>query len=302
MKLFKRVLATGLVLCLGVLSMANTTFAVESQEAEGSIHYVRYDLEEGERESFTSITTGETEKIKPDFGVMGPSPVPNVIFDDNWTRVTNTTTFPYRAIAYLEMTWNVNGKKYVHTGTGFAAGDGKVLTAAHNLYNLSDDNIPHGEAPDSIKVVFGKNGSSAYRTATATEFYINSEWESHEDANYDYGVIIVPTSVTDYTGHFGLDYEANTSTRYTLSGYPYSGNYGGKYLYTASGKADTVNSKTIYHYLNATGGVSGAPLYSSDWYAVGLHTWSYGSENDPDAFNKATRVTRDVIDFVRNAG
>ena len=143
---------------------------------------------------------------------------------------------------------------------------------------------------------------SAYRTATATEFYINSEWESHEDANYDYGVIIVPTSVTDYTGHFGLDYEANTSTRYTLSGYPYSGNYGGKYLYTASGKADTVNSKTIYHYLNATGGVSGAPLYSSDWYAVGLHTWSYGSENDPDAFNKATRVTRDVIDFVRNAG
>ena len=125
MKLFKRVLATGLVLCLGVLSMANTTFAVESQEAEGSIHYVRYDLEEGERESFTSITTGETERIKPDFGVMGPSPVPNVIFDDNWTRVTNTTTFPYRAIAYLEMTWNVNGKKYVHTGTGFAAGDWK---------------------------------------------------------------------------------------------------------------------------------------------------------------------------------
>lgn len=206
-------------------------------------------------------------------------------YDNNWTKVTTPREFPYRSIAYLKIYFPSG----FQSGTGFALAPGKIVTAAHCLYNLKSGH--EGETPTRIEVYFGWNNGSSYRTAkaTASAFHVNDMWDSYLDANYDYGVIDIDSTITSATGRLGRKTSVSGSTDYTLTGIPYDNEkYFGYYMYTDTGRIDDWDSRTIQHSLNCCGGISGAPLYDSDYYAVGLHTWSNSS------YGTATRITSDL--------
>lgn len=210
-------------------------------------------------------------------------------YDDNWTKVTSPNSFPYRAIAYLLIHFPSGNQ----TGTGFVLASGKVVTAAHCLYNVKSGHV--GETPTSIDVYFGWNNGSNYNyvNAKASAFHVNSMWDSYLDANYDYGVIDINSSITDATGRFGRKTTVSSSTKYTLTGIPYDQEvYFGKYMYTDTGKVDSWTTRTIQHSLNCCGGISGAPLYDPDNYVVGLHTWSNST------YGTATRITSDLVSML----
>lgn len=210
-------------------------------------------------------------------------------YDDNWTRVSSPTSFPYCAIAFLKIYFPSG----TQTGTGFVLASGKVVTAAHCLYNLHDGHV--GETPTSITVYFGWNNQNSVQsvTAQASAFHVNSKWDSNLDANYDYGVIDINSSITSVTRKFTYSKTVNANTKYTLTGIPYDKKvYFGNYMYTDTGKVDSWDDRTIQHSLNCCGGISGAPLYDSDNKVVGLHTWS------TDEYGTATRITNDLISML----
>lgn len=93
---------------------------------------------------------------------------------------------------------------------------GIVLTAAHNLSPVS------GNTPVRAITRFGAKGGTqvAVATTTATAWEVNAEWAYNKNANYDYAVIDVPTTVSTSTGYFGYTVSVDSSTQYTLSGYP----------------------------------------------------------------------------------
>lgn len=132
---------------------------------------------------------------------------------------------------------------------------------------------------------------------------LNDEWDTNKNADYDYGVLMVPSSIGAATGSFGWTTSISTSTAYILSGYPYiEGNatYNGRQMRTGSGRISSGNiyTRRFVHGINCSPGVSGAPVYSSDQRVIGIHTWGY-NEADGRAGGDATKITSSMASFIR---
>ena len=200
-----------------------------------------------------------------------------VIGADERVQIANTSLYPFRAVAQLQLYDQFAQLTGLCTGTFI--GPDTLLTAAHCLYD------PIAGWTHDVAVIPGKNGAfEPYGYAFAANFWVPDGWiDTGGSTLYDWGVIKMPSPALGATvGWFAV---ANLTTS-TLSrsdfmpaivGYP-----GDKPLGTmwAGSKPQflSVGAFNLSYDVDTAAGQSGSAIFSlntGEWflgYIVGVHT------------------------------
>ena len=214
--------------------------------------------------------------------------IESVIDTDERHQVTDTTVFPYRAIAFLVI--SSTGGDY--SCTGFFISEDVVATAGHCVHGTG-----LGGWATSITVYPGRNGDTApYGSATSTSLYAPQEWIDNEDDRFDYGAIKLDSALGMTTGWLGygvkLD-EKLVKVNVRIFGYPADKPFAT--MWGTKRKIKGVAPEKLFYKIDTAGGQSGSPVYgkvsnSCQTCAFGIHAYGTGIEPYPGS-NSATRVT-----------
>jgi len=217
--------------------------------------------------------------------------------DDDRIQVEATTSYPWRAVTQLGVTWP-NGDKGLCSGS--LIGKRAVVTAGHCLYSHEQ-----GGHATSVLVSPGRNGDVyPFGSQYGSTIIAKRGWTENKDYDYDYGAIILPdTYLSDQVGYFGFRQENDDSLQSTTinrSGYP-GGPTNGRRQFFTSGTIDQVSSRRFFYFLDSRGGASGGPVWvleNDNRYVVGIHNSGYegGCTVGP---NGAVRVQSSVYDFMQ---
>jgi len=249
----------------------------------------------GEAETYTEVggEAGAVTEVQGFVEAGPPGPTPETAQEivhgaDDRVLVSGTTVYPWRTICHLEIT-APNGKTYI--GTGATIGPRVVLTAGHCVYLHGD-----GGWARSIRVIAGRNGNGMpYGDAVGTFYHSVKGWTDSHDSDYDYGVIVLPTSkklgnTVGWMGLANLSFTSLLGLRVNSSGYPGDKPYGTQWwnanviLY--------VTGRRLYYQIDTMGGQSGSPVWrykDGQRHIIGVHTTG-GSP-----FNGATRLCEPVF-------
>lgn len=216
--------------------------------------------------------------------------------DERW-RITNTTSWPYRAIVKLRIQFP--GSSSWSGCTGWMIDANTVATAGHCLYSRS-----RGQWASRVYVYPGRNGySSPYGYAYATNLYSVNGWVNSGSQNYDYGAMKLNRNIGNSTGWFGFRWQSSNSFPggYSVTGYPGdldSGTWYPMYRGYKNPGIRRVWSMRLFYEIDTFGGQSGSPVYrwTSDCSncAYAIHTNGVGG--DPyGRYNSGTRITQSVF-------
>lgn len=232
----------------------------------------------------------DEEVLALDYGPWTES----VIGPDGRTRVTATTTFPWRAVAHLVVYWR-NGT----TGgcTGWFIGPRTVATAGHCVYNSSK-----GGWASSVRAYPGRNGSSTpYGYGTSHRLFSVTGWTSSGNHEYDYGAIQLKTTLGNTVGWFGFRWQSSNtfSGAYRLTGYPGDKTYGTMWTMQENPGIRAVTTRKLWYSIDTYGGQSGSPVYhnySSTCSTCSVAIHAYGVGMSPyTQYNSGTRITQQVF-------
>lgn len=231
------------------------------------------------------------EAVNPSPGSPGLN---SVLGRDDRRRITDTTTFPYRTICKLKITYP-NGE--TRGGTGFLVSRRTVLTAGHCVHSRG-----RGGWATRIEVIPGMNGSSSAPfgsvTVGSSALISNTAWVNGTDDDKDYGAIVLPDSTLgNKTGTLGFEVFRGiiNPTTFFVGGYPTDKPSGTSWF--ASGSVKFVDADKILHNIDTAGGQSGAPLWfirDGVRFAIGIHVAGYN-----DSLNQATKINTTVFDFIK---
>jgi glutamyl endopeptidase len=240
----------------------------------------------------------EDEEDLPDIGLasfpaaaraFGARPE-SIIGSDDRTEITNTTAYPFRAIASLAIT-AADGSRWI--GTGWFISPRTLVTAGHCVY-IKNSGVPGRDGwVRSITVIPGRRGSTKpFGQAISTNFKSVAGWTNNGDQNQDYGAIVIPTPLGNTVGTFGFgvysDADLLTVTA-NISGYPGDKPAGTQWFHAR--RVTSVGPQKVFYETDTMGGQSGAPVWrvtGGQRVAVAIH--AYGG-----AFaNSGTRVSASV--------
>ena len=219
----------------------------------------------------------------------------SIIGDDDRDVIDDTSTFPYSAISYLQMTF-ADGCSA--EGTGFMVSANCMLTAGHCF--MCED---HGSYVNSMTAYFGYESTSSYLasiTATADNaiFYTDPNYTGSQK-NYDYGYVIFETNIGNTTGWFGLSAKADSALEdlaVDVSGYRYG------VLYQCDGTISSVASKRLKYDADTEAGESGCPVYiygsTYGHQAVAIHTHGTGVLEPKNSGWRITSTFINTLDYL----
>lgn len=262
-----------------------------SNNAPASV--INYDLKTGKTQVSASLPAATSSTSS---SVSAPSPgssptvlaeprsggvKPNsIIGSDNRVKITNTTTYPWRVMTKLYVTYG-NGKTYGCSGALIAAK--YVLTAGHCIHSKSD-----GGWAKKVEVIPGLNGTyKPYGSVYATYLRSYTGWTSKQDSNYDFALITLDREIGKTTGWLGYGYYPSINgVTGNLAGYP-GDKDGGKGLYYHYGPISSSTSYRLSYQIDTYGGQSGSSVYRIDngnRYVFGVHT------HGGSTYNSGTRI------------
>ncbi|MFM7039831.1 MAG: trypsin-like serine peptidase [Planctomycetaceae bacterium] len=212
----------------------------------------------------------------------------SVIGRDDRLRIPDSSLnlFPYRAICKL-LIKSKTGKSFM--GTGWIGGRNIVYTAGHCTYMQNE-----GGLVSSIEVLPGYSVSrGALRSLRAVNWGCTSEWAQRADAALDFGCIFIREGLQDL-GKFGFDHPYGTdeqlmSLRLHIVGYPFDREGGGA-QYGDARQLSRVYPNQLRYAIDTAGGQSGAPVFTSDGWVVGIHNYG-GAENLATRINPSVKRT-----------
>ena len=218
----------------------------------------------------------------------------NVLEEDDRVRITPTTSYPWRSIVKLYMTWGSD----TYIGSGALIDKNHVLTAGHCVHYLAN-----GGWADSIKVVPAMdNGNEPYGFAWATDMRVYGEWINTQMHFHDFAVITLDSDLGLQTGWMGLQTADYSDPIYTgglnIAGYPYDLD-GGLNMYWDYDTGQVASQYTHRYYMDTEGGMSGSPVWREDGpnrYILTVH--GYG--NDGFGSNYGTRIDQNKFDCINN--
>jgi glutamyl endopeptidase len=224
----------------------------------------------------------------------------SVIGTDTRTRVPDTTAYPFRAVALLNVT-NPDGT--TDPCTGFFYAPNIVVTAGHCVYFP-----PAGGWATRIQVIPGNdvdaNGKpvTPYGTCLGTTAFTTTGWVQNDDPRYDYGAVKLNCSTGSQTGWLGLSWTTAplTGTAVTITGYPGDKPPAGS-MWTASGRLTGDAERQVFYTISTSGGQSGSPVYAPGcglYCALAVHAYGVGGSH-PNS-NAGTRITQAAFDNYQN--
>jgi len=209
-----------------------------------------------------------------------------------FTRVLNTRNDPYYAIVMLEVTWS-NGSRT--GGSGFLINRNTVVTAGHMLFNRL-----RGGWATSVRVIPGRDGTSMpYGTYYSSgSFSVGASWFLNSDLNGDWGILRLLTQNVNVPSHFWMSGRTDSqllNLPITATGFP-NGVTPEHTMHRGRGVIIEVDQFRIVTGIHTTGGLSGAPVYDSFGWVVGIISTTVGGVSPP-AEAIAVRLTSDLINF-----
>lgn len=180
----------------------------------------------------------------------------------------NTSQFPFSAIVKLEVTFPDGARGW---GTGALIGPDKIITAEHVVYSSR-----HG-GHASIRVLPGyDNGRTICRETTVASFVHGAHQGCHNGASCDMAVLTTDDNIGCNTGWFGLrQFDDADLSDVFIAGYPMDRDDGEKlnFVRTSASHVSYSSYHNILAYTEWTAkGMSGGPIFTSDFYIVGIHT------------------------------
>jgi glutamyl endopeptidase len=181
----------------------------------------------------------------------------------------DTTKFPFSAVVKLLSAFP-DGTQL--SCSGALIGPDKVLTADHCVYNGS-----YGGDASYVEVLpgYANNYTSCHRTY-ATGWRHSSHHGCHEGAKCDVAVLNLRDSMGCDTGWFGFKPFSDSDLGLVyVAGYPSDRNEG-ELMYYVGAAAEHMQSGRFHNLLSyqewTAGGMSGGPIFTRDYYIVGVHT------------------------------
>ena len=218
----------------------------------------------------------------------------NVIGEDDRVRITPTTSYPWRSIVALYVTWGSD----TYICSGALIDENHVLTAGHCVYYLA-----YGGWADSIKVIPAMdNGNEPYSHAWAIDMRVYGEWINTQMHYHDFAVITLDSDLGLQTGWMGLQTAEPSDPIYTgglnIAGYPYDLD-GGLNMYWDYDVGRVANQYNHWYYMDTEGGMSGSPVWREDGPNQYIFT-VHGYGNDGSGSNHGTRIDKNKFDCINN--
>lgn len=242
------------------------------------------------------------QEVPPDFGDLpdigeasfGSGGVEAVLGVDERTQITDTASYPWRAIASLVITGRDNSQ---WVGTGWFVSPRTLITAGHCVY-IKNSGVPGRDGwVSKINVMCGRNGTATpYGSVTSTVFKSVDGWTEEGDENFDFGAIVVPTPLGEEVGMFGVAVYPDDEllgALVNISGYPGDKPAGTQWF--DSRAVAQVNARKVYYEADTAGGQSGAAVFrivDDARIAVAVH--AYGGA----AANSGTRINDEVYGWI----
>lgn len=205
----------------------------------------------------------------------------SVIGADNRVRISPTTSYPWRAMTKLRMTFP-NGSQA--TCSGAMVSSKYTLTAGHCVHSVS-----RGGWATSVEVIPGLDGAyKPYGSAYATRLRSYVGWTQNQDSNYDFALITLNRHIGNSTGWFGYaSYSTVNGLTGNLGGYPGDRDSGLR-LYYHYGTINSSTTNRVYYTIDTFNGQSGSGVYrinNGSRYIFAVHT------NGGTTSNSGTRIT-----------
>lgn len=199
------------------------------------------------------------------FQYSGNGVLPTIIGNDDRMLVDNIyrNEFPICATAAISVR-HQNGS--YSGGTAFNVGPRLTATAGHILIDRS------GSFPDDTMVEFGLiNGTANY---TYHERDIQSYiWVGGATGEFnsdnDYGFIVWNNDISEYVGHYGVEYNYNIGDACATYGYPVDSMFNDSMIFEL-GTITSKYNRTLELNLDSNEGQSGSPIYVNGGYAIGI--------------------------------
>ncbi|MEZ4522616.1 MAG: trypsin-like serine protease [Thermomicrobiales bacterium] len=211
--------------------------------------------------------------------------VPQVVVgDDSRIQVTDTTIFPYSAIAQLAGFDESLPEDIIATCTAAFVGPDVLLTAAHCLWSDTE----FGGWIDDLLIAPGSNGDQTpFGVISPESMWIPDAYMTNSEPGspYDYALIVLSNSDTEaQTGSFEIgilttgelqDQNLNPTT----AGYPGDKPFGTQWIASESGFT-SVDDNGLIHDIDSIQGQSGSPVWrASDMAVIGIESAESDVEN-----------------------
>jgi glutamyl endopeptidase len=217
-----------------------------------------------------------------------PIGIETIIPPDTRTQVTNTTTFPERAVALITF----DGGRC----TGWLYGRDVVATAGHCVHEGGSGGNWH----TNVRVYPGRNGSSSpYGSCSAKSLHSVTGWTQNRDERYDYGVVKLNCLIGNTTGWFGFWWQGATlnGSSTIISGYP-----GDKPLehWRSTDQVRATEAEQAFYQNDTVGGMSGSPVFANrppgspfcaGYCVMGIHAYGLHGAAPHSNNNHGTRFT-----------
>lgn len=219
-----------------------------------------------------------SEELSDNFLRATPIRAESVCAKDNRTRITNTTSSPWKMICKIYGT-NSDGGRYM--ASGFFISPRCIITNGHVVH-------PDGNWGKDLEVIPGMNGNRApFGKQTSNTLYSTIGWTRDRNMEFDYGAIILPdnTLFNRVQAHFGYHMSGNNVVLNNC-GYP-----GDKPMGTAwynAGRPTDITERIFKYMIDTAGGQSGSPVWGNNGLVTGVH--GYGG-----CPNMAVRVIPQVM-------
>ena len=215
-----------------------------------------------------------------------------VVGADNRTTISSPRTYPYSAIAYMQVKARCGCN---WASTGFMVSKDCLMTGAHCVACTK-----HGDTACNITMYFGYKSNKNYllKYDGATTYWYGTNFRDRQgtyNTHWDYAYVHLEKNVGDTTGWFGLTTMSDSSLR---TSYLEVAGYRRGELKTSHGYVPGVWDLILYHDADTEPGYSGCPIFNSDYYVVAINV----AGPNRMGCNTGRRITSDLISEMRSNG